>query len=85
MAYGYWIAIGLLAGILAKVQFPTERDQNIFVPLTIGIIGAVIGGSAMHLLGKGALSSLAWSQVAAFAAAITLLFLQRIVTNPGMA
>ena len=37
----YWIIVGLLAGFLAKVQFPTERDQNIFVPIGSASINIV--------------------------------------------
>ena len=79
----YWIVIGALAGFLAKMQFPTERDQNVLVLLSIGVVGAVLGGfavqMALHSAGAGAnILGLA----TAFMAAVALLFIQRMITNP---
>ncbi|MEO0499619.1 MAG: GlsB/YeaQ/YmgE family stress response membrane protein [Pseudomonadota bacterium] len=40
----YWIAIGLVAGILGKMIMPGRDPGGIIVTILLGIAGAVVGG-----------------------------------------
>ena len=73
----------LLAGFLAKVQFPTDRDQNIVVLLTLGIGGALVGGFVTHMaLHPGP----SWAgHIAAFVASVLALVIHRSATQPRFA
>ncbi len=82
MDFFYWTMIGVLAGLLAKMQFPTERDQNIVLLMFVGVLGAVVSGFAVHNLSRSGLLSMSWvSHIAAFMGAFLLLLLQRTATG----
>ena len=76
----YWVIIGSLAGFLAKMQFPAKRDENIFLLLAVGSIGAVTGGFIMNSVGRaGATYTTILCYAVAFVGAAILLFLQRSI------
>ena len=48
-----WIAIGLVAGIIAKALYPGAEDFGIILTILLGIAGALLGGFVAWLLGAG--------------------------------
>ncbi len=48
-----WIAIGLIAGGLAKLILPGKQPGGIIVTCLIGIAGALIAGGLARLFGFG--------------------------------
>lgn len=48
-----WIAIGAVAGIIAKALYPGAEDMGIFLTILLGIGGALLGGFAAWLVGAG--------------------------------
>lgn len=51
-----WIAIGLLAGAVAKFLLPGRDPGGLLLTTGIGVVGAVIGGVVSTFLGFGGLS-----------------------------
>ncbi|KKD35119.1 GlsB/YeaQ/YmgE family stress response membrane protein [Limnoraphis robusta] len=39
-----WLALGLIAGALAKLIYPGNQGGGIFATLGLGILGALVGG-----------------------------------------
>ena len=77
----YWTVMGLFAGFMAKVQFPAKRDENIFVLLIVGSIGAILGGWIMHAIGgTGIMSWAIWTYALAFLGAAAFLVAKRGLT-----
>lgn len=61
-----WLALGLIAGALAKLIYPGHQGGGIFATIGLGILGALVGGYlGQVLLGSG-------SAAAASAGALTL-------------
>ena len=80
MELAYWIMFGAFASLLAKMQFPAKREENIFVLLAVGCIGAVLGGFIMNSIGRaGATSTAILCYVAAFLGAALFLVVQRSI------
>ena len=48
-----WIAIGLVAGIIAKAVYPGAEDFGIVLTILLGVAGALLGGFAAWLFGLG--------------------------------
>ena len=48
-----WIAIGLVAGIIAKALYPGAEDFGIILTILLGIAGALLGGFVAWLVGAG--------------------------------
>ncbi|MDI1311176.1 GlsB/YeaQ/YmgE family stress response membrane protein [Prosthecobacter sp.] len=46
-----WSALGLVAGILAKLIMPGRQGINPITTVLLGIIGSIIGGYLGHKLG----------------------------------
>jgi uncharacterized membrane protein YeaQ/YmgE (transglycosylase-associated protein family) len=50
-----WLALGLIAGALAKLIYPGHQGGGIFATIGLGILGALVGGFlGQTLLGSGA-------------------------------
>lgn len=45
-----WLALGLIAGALAKLIYPGHQGGGIFATIGLGILGAMIGGFLGQLL-----------------------------------
>ncbi|EAW34762.1 MULTISPECIES: GlsB/YeaQ/YmgE family stress response membrane protein [Lyngbya] len=45
-----WLALGLIAGALAKLIYPGHQGGGIFATMGLGILGAVVGGFLGQLL-----------------------------------
>lgn len=48
-----WIAIGAVAGIIAKALYPGGESFGIVLTILLGIGGALLGGFAAWLVGAG--------------------------------
>ncbi len=46
-----WSALGLVAGVLAKIIMPGRQGINPITTVLLGIIGSIIGGYLGHKLG----------------------------------
>ena len=79
MGWLAWIAVGLIAGVLARWIVNDERAGCIYT-MFVGVIGALIGGGLMSLIGEDGVDefSLRTVVVAAIGAVLLLLLLQAI-------
>jgi uncharacterized membrane protein YeaQ/YmgE (transglycosylase-associated protein family) len=77
-----WIALGLLAGLIARAILPGDDSVGIIVTLLIGIAGALIGGFIGELVGFGGLGDFfelrTW--ILAVAGSVLLLAIVRFAT-----
>lgn len=48
-----WIAIGAVAGIIAKALYPGAENIGILLTILLGIAGALLGGFVAWLVGAG--------------------------------
>lgn len=48
-----WIAIGAVAGFIAKALYPGREEIGVFLTVVLGIAGALLGGFVAWLLGAG--------------------------------
>ena len=48
-----WIAIGAVAGILAKALYPGAENIGIVLTILLGIAGALLGGFVAWIVGAG--------------------------------
>ncbi|HEY9752046.1 MAG TPA: GlsB/YeaQ/YmgE family stress response membrane protein [Coleofasciculaceae cyanobacterium] len=48
-----WIILGFLAGAIAKAILPGRQGGGIFATTLLGIIGAFVGGTLLHLIQTG--------------------------------
>ena len=77
-----WIAVGLLAGLLARWVMPGEDPGGIIVTILVGMAGASVGGSIVSILGgAGATGFNVWSILVATLGAVILLALYRLVAR----
>lgn len=75
-----WIVVGLIAGVLAKLIMPGDDPGGIIVAITIGIVGAFVGGFVVTLFGGAGVSGFnIWSILVATLGAIILLAIYRLV------
>ncbi|MEW6638070.1 MAG: GlsB/YeaQ/YmgE family stress response membrane protein [Actinomycetota bacterium] len=75
-----WIAIGLIAGLLARLIMPPTGPGGLLVAAILGVAGASIGGFLAGILGgTGTTGFNAWSLPAAILGAVALLFSYELV------
>ena len=76
-----WIVIGALAGFAAR--FVMKRHLGIIVTITVGILGAVVGGWVLTAVthGPGLTGFSFRSFLVAFAGAVVLLFVYGLITG----
>lgn len=74
-----WIAIGLIAGVLARWIVKDDRSGCVYT-MVVGVLGALIGGGLMNAVDSGGVDefSLRSILVAALGAVLLLLVLQAI-------
>jgi uncharacterized membrane protein YeaQ/YmgE (transglycosylase-associated protein family) len=51
-----WLVIGLIAGWIASVVLTSQNEQGTLMDITLGIIGAFVGGFVANVLGAGGVS-----------------------------
>lgn len=78
-----WIALGLVAGAIAKAIMPGDDPGGIFVTMLIGIAGAIIGGLIASALNIGDLDEFfdigTW--LIAIGGSLLLLFVYRTIVG----
>ena len=76
-----WIAMGLLAGVLAKWIMPGTDPGGIIVTMLIGIGGAIVGGMIGTALGFGTVTGFDVRSLAvATGGAVVLLYGYRVLS-----
>ena len=72
-----WLAMGLLAGIVAKAVTPQKEKGGWVSSIGIGIVGSIIGGFLANITGIGRIlgDGLIGSLITAIGGAILVLFL----------
>jgi uncharacterized membrane protein YeaQ/YmgE (transglycosylase-associated protein family) len=74
-----WIVLGLVAGLLANMLIPGQRQQGLIITCLIGIAGALVGGWAatrifhIHNL-QGFFNASTWLTAIAGAAVLLLAY-----------
>jgi uncharacterized membrane protein YeaQ/YmgE (transglycosylase-associated protein family) len=75
-----WSALGLVAGILAKLIMPGRQGINPITTVLLGIIGSIIGGKVGSLVGWGVVGEFSVKGIAtAVAGAVILMFVWRLL------
>ena len=70
-----WSALGLVAGILAKLIMPGKQGINPITTVLLGIIGSIIGGKVGSLIGWGVVGEFSIKGIAtAVGGAVLLMF-----------
>ena len=77
----FWIIVGIVAGLLAKMMVPGEGPGGILGDLIIGIVGAFIGGWLFTTFLGHSYSGWVGSTGVAFVGAVVLLVVLRAVTG----
>lgn len=81
-----WLAVGLVAGFLARLAVPGSGTGGVVSDIVIGIFGAFIGGWTFSLFGHSGVDGLnAGSIGVAFVGAVILLFVLRAFGRKGTA
>lgn len=75
-----WIAIGLIAGALAKFIMPGRDPGGCIVTILLGVAGAFVGGFLAELVGVGIDSRLR-GYIAAVVGALVLLGIYRVIVG----
>lgn len=76
----YWIIMGLIVGLLAKLVMPGKDPGGIIITILLGIAGAFVGGFIGSLLGLGTVTGFnVGSLLLAVGGAVLLLFLYRVI------
>lgn len=82
----YWVTIGVLVALVAKVQIPTEENENILALLAGAIVGAVGSGWIVQTFVRTGFMSTGWfSHVAAILGSILVVLTMRVVTKQHLA
>ena len=80
MGYLTWIALGLVAGVLAKWIMPGKEPIGWILTILLGIGGAVLGGYAGTQLGFGGLAGFSVKSLGlAIGGSLVLLLAYRLV------
>ncbi len=78
----FWIVIGLIAGVLAKLVMPGDDPGGFIITILIGIAGAFVGGLVFNLFGGAGVTGFnIWSILVATIGAIILLAIYRMVAG----
>ena len=77
----FWIIVGGIAGVLAKLIMPGDDPGGIIVTILIGIAGGFLGGFiTQNILGMGG-GGFIWTVIVATIGAIILLAIYRAVVG----
>jgi uncharacterized membrane protein YeaQ/YmgE (transglycosylase-associated protein family) len=56
-----WTVLGLLSGAIAKAIYPGSQGSGILSTITLGVVGAFVGGSLYSLISTGSIQLTATS------------------------
>jgi uncharacterized membrane protein YeaQ/YmgE (transglycosylase-associated protein family) len=81
-----WIVLGLIAGAIAKAILPGRQGGGFFATTLLGIIGAFVGGTLLHLIQTGNLAIAGASLsipgiIVAVLGAIVFIFIWGLITK----
>ena len=77
-----WIAVGAIAGLLARRIVPGPDPGRFVVTVLLGMAGASVGGFAVGVLGgSGATGFNVWSILVATLGAVFLLYLYGLIAR----
>ena len=77
----FWIIVGIMAGVLAKMVVPGEGQGGIIGDLVVGVFGAFLGGWLFHNFLGHNYTGWIGSTFVAFIGAIVFLSVLRLVTR----
>ena len=77
----FWVVVGLIAGVIAKLIMPGRDPGGFIVTIIIGIVGAVIGGWILTALGFGPDGGVLGSIIAGVIGAVILLRIYRAMAR----
>lgn len=77
----FWIIVGIVAGLLAKMVVPGEGPGGLLGDLVVGVIGAFAGGWLFKTFLGHSYSGWIGSTGVAFVGAVVLLFILRMVSG----
>lgn len=76
MGYIAWLVLGALAGWLASMLMGKDSEMGAFANITIGIVGAFIGGFIFNLIGASGVTGFnIWSVIVAVIGSCVLLYI----------
>ena len=75
----FWIIVGIVAGLLAKMVVPSDAPSGILGDLVIGIVGAFVGGFLFNLVLGHSYQGWVGSTCVAFVGAVVLLGVIRML------
>ena len=75
----FWIVVGIVSGVLAKMVVPGEGPGGVLGDLIVGILGAFIGGWLFHTFLGHSYQGWAGSTAVAFVGAVVLLIILRAI------
>ena len=79
-----WIVLGFIAGFIAS-HIVNHRGEGMVLDILLGIVGAMIGGWAAHLLGLAGVTRLNFeSIVVATCGSIVFLFVYHVIRRSMM-
>jgi uncharacterized membrane protein YeaQ/YmgE (transglycosylase-associated protein family) len=76
----FWIIVGGIAGVLAKLIMPGDDPGGFIITILLGIAGAIVGGFLASLIGIGG-GGIIWSIIIATIGAIILLAIYRLIAG----
>jgi uncharacterized membrane protein YeaQ/YmgE (transglycosylase-associated protein family) len=75
-----WVILGAIAGWIASIIMKKNSQMGAFANITVGIVGAFIGGFLFHLFGGIGITGFnLWSVIVATVGAVVLLWLVNLV------
>ncbi len=76
MGYIAWLVLGAFAGWLASMLMGKNSEMGAFANITVGIVGAFIGGFIFNLIGASGVTGFnIWSVVVAVIGSCILLYI----------
>lgn len=76
MGYIAWLVLGALAGWIASMFMGKNSEMGAFANITVGVVGAFIGGFIFNLIGASGVTGFnVWSIIVAVIGACVLLYI----------
>ncbi len=76
MGYIAWVVLGALSGWIASKFMGKDSEMGAFANITVGIVGAFIGGFIFNLIGASGVTGFnIWSVIVAIIGSCVLLYI----------
>ena len=77
-----WVAVGIIAGLLARGLVPGSDPGRLIVTILLGMAGASLGGFVVGVLGgSGTTQFSVWSALPATVGAVLLLYIYGVIAR----